>query len=81
MPIKLAKTAARFVGLVVAIIAALWIYRGYLARGLPELQVWHTHKVESEFREEDFPDGISFYQYKELEEQLSAAVNLAFWSK
>jgi alpha-beta hydrolase superfamily lysophospholipase len=70
MPIRLIKTAARFVGLVVAIIAALWVYRGYLARSLPELQVWHTHEVESEFREEDFPDGISFYQYKELEEQL-----------
>jgi len=48
----------------------LWVYRGYLARGLPELQVWHTHEVENEFRDEDFPDGITFYQYKELEERL-----------
>jgi len=70
MPIKLAKTVARFVVLVVAIVAALWVYRGYLARSLPELQVWHTHEVESEFREDDFPDGITFDQYKELEEQL-----------
>ena len=68
MPIKLVKFTARLVGLVVAIVASLWIYRAYLARGLPELQVWHTYEVESEFREKDFPDGITFYQYKELEE-------------
>jgi len=70
VPIKLAKTAARLVVLVVAIVAALWVYRAHLARSLPELQVWHTHEVQNEFRAEDFPDGISFYQYKELEERL-----------
>jgi alpha-beta hydrolase superfamily lysophospholipase len=70
MPIKLAKTAARFVGLVVAIIASLWVYRAHLARSLPDLQVWHTHEVENEFRADDFPDGIRFDQYKELEERL-----------
>ena len=56
--------------LIVAIVASLWIYRAYLARGLPELQVWHTHEVENEYRATDFPDGITFPQYKELEEQL-----------
>jgi len=70
MPIKLAKTAARIVVLLVAIIASLWVYRAYLARGLPELQVWHTYEVENEYRATDFPDGITFPQYKALEEQL-----------
>jgi len=70
MPIKLAKTVARLLVLIVAIVASLWIYRAYLARGLPELQVWHTHEVENEYRATDFPDGITFPQYKELEEQL-----------
>ncbi len=70
MPIKLAKTAARIVVLLVAIIASLWVYRAYLARGLPELQVWHTHEVENEFRDDDFPDGISFAEYEELEDRL-----------
>jgi len=70
MPIKLAKTVARIVVLLIAIVASLWVYRAYLARGLPELQVWHTHEVESEFRDDDFPDGITFPQYKALEEKL-----------
>jgi alpha-beta hydrolase superfamily lysophospholipase len=70
MPIKLAKTAARIVVLIVAIIASIWVYRAWLARGLPELQVWHTHEVENEFRDDDFPDGISFGEYKELEDRL-----------
>lgn len=70
MPVKPVKTAARIVGLIVAIVASLWVYRAHLARSLPELQVWHTHEVQNEFRAEDFPDGISFYQYKELEERL-----------
>jgi alpha-beta hydrolase superfamily lysophospholipase len=70
MPIKLAKTVARLAVLVVAIVAALWVYRAHLARSLPELQVWHTHEVQNEFRAKDFPEGISFYQYKELEKRL-----------
>ena len=74
MPIKLAKTAARLVVqivvIIIAIVASLWIYRAYLARGLPELQIWHTHEVENEYRAADFPDGITFDRYKELEEQL-----------
>jgi alpha-beta hydrolase superfamily lysophospholipase len=70
MPTKLAKSAARILVLIVAVVASLWVYRAYLARGLPELQLWHSHEVEAEFREADFPDGITFDQYKELEERL-----------
>jgi alpha-beta hydrolase superfamily lysophospholipase len=70
MPLKLAKTFARIVGLLVAIVASLWVYRAYLARGLPELQVWHTHELINEYRASDFPDGITFPQYKALEEKL-----------
>jgi alpha-beta hydrolase superfamily lysophospholipase len=70
MPIRLAKTAARILVLIVAIVASLWVYRAYLARSMPELQVWHTHEVESEFRAADFPDGITFDQYKALEDRV-----------
>ena len=70
MPIKLAKIAAKLIVLVVAITASLWVYRAWLARGLPELQVWHTHEVGNEFRADDYPDGITFEQYESLEEQL-----------
>jgi len=80
MPIKLAKTAARIFVLLVAIIASLWVYRAYLARGLPELQVWHTHEVQSEFRDGDFPDGITFHEYKELEERLFDELDTVIYS-
>jgi alpha-beta hydrolase superfamily lysophospholipase len=84
MPIKLAKTAARLVVqvvvIIVAIIASLWVYRAYLARGLPELQVWHTHEVESEFRDDDYPDGITFREYKELEDRLFDELDAVVYS-
>jgi alpha-beta hydrolase superfamily lysophospholipase len=70
MPIKLLKTAARLTGLIVAVIASLWVYRAYLARGLPDLEIWHTYELESEFRAEDFPEGISYQEYAALERRL-----------
>ena len=80
MPIKLAKTIALIVVLLIAIVASLWIYRAYLARGLPDLQVWHTHEVQSEFRHDDFPDGITFHEYKKLEERLFDELDTVVYS-
>src|SRR5210317_2261438 len=70
MPLKLIRTILRLLALVTAVVAALWIYRAWLARDLPELQVWHTYEVQNEFREEDFPEGITFRRYRELEDRV-----------
>jgi len=70
MPIRLLKTAARLTGLIVAVIVSLWVYRAYLARSLPDLQIWHTYELESEFRAGDFPEGISYQEYAALERRL-----------
>lgn len=70
MPSRALKTIARLITLVVAVIATIWIYRAYLARDLSNLEIWHTYEPVAEFRAEDFPDGISFAEYRELETRL-----------
>ena len=80
VPIELAKTVARVATLIVAIIASIWIYRAYLARGLPELKIWHTHEVQNEFHAEDYPDGISYPQYQALEEQVFMELDTAVYA-
>ncbi|MCH7830865.1 MAG: alpha/beta fold hydrolase [Proteobacteria bacterium] len=70
MPFRALKTTARLIILVGAVIATIWIYRAYLARSLPDLEVWHTYTPMAEFRAADFPDGISFAEYRKLETRL-----------
>ena len=53
-----------------AVIVTSWMTRGYLARGLPPLKVWHTTDLGTEFRARDYRDGISFAEYEELEDRL-----------
>jgi len=70
MPVKLVKLAARVMILVVTIVATIWFFRAYLARSLPDLEVWHSYEPEAEFHSKDFPDGVSFAEYRELETRL-----------
>lgn len=56
--------------LLVAVITTIWLFRAYLARGLPNLEVWHSYEPEAEFHSKDFPDGVSFAEYRELETRL-----------
>jgi alpha-beta hydrolase superfamily lysophospholipase len=64
----------RRIGVAASILAAIivtsWMTRGYLARGLPPLKVWHTTDLGTEFRARDYRDGISFAEYQALEGQL-----------
>jgi alpha-beta hydrolase superfamily lysophospholipase len=80
MPIELAKTVARIATLIVAIIASIWIYRAYLARGLPELSIWHTHEVQNEFHADDYPDGITLTDYKALEARVFDELDAVVYS-
>ena len=75
MPVRLLKTAARTLALVLAVVAALWIYRASQARQLPDLQIWHTYIAANEFHARDFPNGITYSQYESLEERLFAELS------
>lgn len=70
MPAKLIRLATQLVILVIAVITTIWFFRAYLARGLSDLEVWHSYRIEAEFRAKDFPDGISFAEYRDLESRL-----------
>lgn len=63
-------TALRFLTLVAAIVATIWVYRAWMARSLPDLQIWHTYTPENEFDADDYPDGISLPDYLRLEQRL-----------
>ena len=59
----------------VAALASLWFSRAMLARNLPELQAWHSARLESEYRAKDYPQGISFDAYQQLEARLAAEID------
>lgn len=80
MPLAALKTAARLFALVLTTVVAIWVYRAHLARDLPELQIWHTYKLESEFKARDYPDGIGFAEYAELEQRIAAELDTAVYS-
>ena len=39
---------------------------------MPDLAIWNTYSLESEFHARNYPDGISFEQYRQLEADLDA---------
>ena len=59
----------------VAVLATIWLIRGLDARKMPDLAIWHTHELESEFHARNYPDGIGFEQYQQLEADLDAELN------
>ncbi|MDA1063112.1 MAG: alpha/beta fold hydrolase [Proteobacteria bacterium] len=69
------RLALQLTALTVTILATVWLVRGLDARKLPELGLWHTYNLEKEFRARDYPDGISFAAYRELELRLTAELD------
>jgi len=57
------------------VVATIWVVRGLGARNFPDLAIWHTHSLKSEFHARDYPDGISLEQYKQIEADLDAELN------
>jgi alpha-beta hydrolase superfamily lysophospholipase len=76
---KLAKRtlliALRVFALGVTVIATIWIIRGFDARKMADLQIWHSYHTAQEFRARDYPDGISLGEYRELEGRLFAELD------
>ena len=75
LAVRMLHLALRVVALGVTILATVWIVRGVDARKLPELGIWHSYNPENEFRARDYPDGISFAAYQELELRLAAELD------
>jgi len=71
----LARITRRLLLIVLTVIATIWIVRGMAARKMPELEVWHTYEAEHAFRADDYPDGISLGEYRELEDRLFAEID------
>lgn len=69
------RLALRLAALGVTILATVWLVRGLDARKLPELGIWHTYHPQHEFRARDYPDGISFEAYRELEMRLASELD------
>jgi len=65
----------RVLTLLLAVIATIWLIRGFEARGMPELAIWHTYSLKNEFHARDYPNGISFQQYQQLELRLDAELD------
>ncbi len=57
-------------GCFVAVIATIILVRGFDARRMPELKIWHTAHLASEFRASDMKPGFTFENYLKLEDQL-----------
>ena len=62
----------RVLTLLMAVIATIWLVRGFEARNMPELAIWHTYSLKNEFHARDYPNGITFPQYQQLEVRLDA---------
>ncbi|MGI9304555.1 MAG: alpha/beta hydrolase, partial [Gammaproteobacteria bacterium] len=68
------KRIGTLIALVLAVLATIWTTRALLSRSLPDLQPWHRPVLESEYRARDYPNGITFSEYRQLESKLAAEI-------
>ena len=59
-----------FTGCLVSVIVTIILVRGFDARRMPELKIWHTAHLTSEFRARDMKPGFTFETYRKREDQL-----------
>ncbi len=57
---RASRILMRVLTLLLAVIATIWLVRGFEARKMPELAIWHTYSLKNEFHARDYPNGISF---------------------
>ena len=67
--------------MLLVVIVTIWLIRGLDARKMPDLAIWHTYSLKSEFHARDFPDGISFEQYQGLEARLDEELEETIYRK
>ncbi|MBE7445425.1 MAG: alpha/beta fold hydrolase [Planctomycetia bacterium] len=72
--IKFAKRILTWVltlaGCLVAVLATILLIRGFDARRMPDLKIWHTAHLSPEFRAGDIKPGFTFEDYIKLEDRL-----------
>ena len=69
-PWRLRRLLTYGVVALLSVVATVWLIRGMQSRALPDVMPWHLPALSSEFRARDYPDGIRFDAYLELEQQL-----------
>ncbi len=57
--------------IVVTVLVTVWIVRAVGSRSFPDTSPWHEPALTLEFRARDYPQGISFDEYLQLEARLS----------
>ncbi len=67
---RILSRLAGLAGIIIAVIATIWLVRAFESRNLPELKLWHQASLENEFNIDDYADGLSLDAYFELEERL-----------
>ncbi|MCC7212662.1 MAG: hypothetical protein IT451_12590, partial [Candidatus Brocadia sp.] len=57
-------------GCFVAVIATIILIRGFDARRMPDLKIWHTVRLSPEFKASDMKPGFTFEDYLKREDRL-----------
>jgi len=65
----------RIFALLFVIVTTIWLIRGNEARQMPELAIWHTYSMQNEYHARNYPDGIIFSAYQQLETSLDTELD------
>lgn len=57
-------------GCLVAVVFTIILVRGFDARRMPDLKIWHTARLSPEFRASDMKPGFTFEDYLKQEDRL-----------
>jgi alpha-beta hydrolase superfamily lysophospholipase len=64
------KRSKQFAVIVLAVVATIFVLGAFDARRMPDLELWHTEDLESEFAADQSNRNITFQNYLENEERL-----------
>jgi len=60
----------RILALLFVVVTTIWLVRANEARQMPELEIWHKYSLQNEYHAVDYPHGITFSEYQQLETRL-----------
>ena len=64
------KRSKQFAVIVLAVVVTIFVLGAFDARRMPDLELWHTVDLESEFAADESNRNITFQTYLENEERL-----------
>ncbi|MDN3514090.1 MAG: alpha/beta fold hydrolase [Candidatus Brocadia sp.] len=68
-------------GCLVAVIFTIILIRGFDARRMPDLKIWHTARLSPEFKASDMEPGFTFVDYLKREDRLFADLNRSVYQQ